>query len=228
MMSAPWIPRPASNLPVRVASLAPETAEGKNARLTGAREGCPTRVGSWKISSPLFATHREHERCTSAFCRICDKVLSGPSNLQVWSEGSWRASLRPFNARGDHAVRMPIYCRICDKVLSEPIKLRIGLWKAPFRFFACIGTMNRSESPSTALRAPSPPLGEKDGMRGYGSWRERTPAAASGVLGAGRLYRARSRISRSSSVVSSIGLAFMLLAFKAAVTIDGSSLAVIP
>src|SRR5438552_375445 len=32
--------------------------------------------------------------------------------------------------------------------------------------------MNRSESPSTALRAPSPPLGEKDGMRGNGSWRE--------------------------------------------------------
>src|SRR5438876_5948926 len=35
----------------------------------------------------------------------------------------------------------------------------------------CIGTMNRSESPSTALRAPPPPLGEKDGMRGYGSWK---------------------------------------------------------
>src|SRR5438046_6063189 len=31
--------------------------------------------------------------------------------------------------------------------------------------------MNRSESPSTALRAPSPPLWEKDGMRGYGSWK---------------------------------------------------------
>src|SRR6266571_5713438 len=43
--------------------------------------------------------------------------------------------------------------------------------RAPFRFFACIGTMNRSESPSTALRAPSPPLGEKDGMRRYGSWK---------------------------------------------------------
>src|SRR5205823_1740804 len=38
----------------------------------------------------------------------------------------------------------------------------------------CIGTMNRSESPSTALRAPSPPLGEKDGMRGYGSWEAST------------------------------------------------------
>src|SRR6266480_1692426 len=31
--------------------------------------------------------------------------------------------------------------------------------------------MTRSESPSTALRAPSPPLGEKDGMRGCGSWK---------------------------------------------------------
>src|SRR5207302_3925535 len=29
-----------------------------------------------------------------------------------------------------------------------------------------VETMNRWESPSTALRAPSPPLGEKDGMRG--------------------------------------------------------------
>src|SRR5213594_967165 len=31
--------------------------------------------------------------------------------------------------------------------------------------------MNRPGSPSTALRAPSPPLGEKDGMRGNGSWK---------------------------------------------------------
>jgi hypothetical protein len=30
--------------------------------------------------------------------------------------------------------------------------------------------MNRWISPSTALRAPSTPLGEKDGMRGFGSW----------------------------------------------------------
>src|SRR5436309_12799646 len=35
----------------------------------------------------------------------------------------------------------------------------------------CIGTMNPAESPSTALRAPSPPLEEKDGMRGFGSWK---------------------------------------------------------
>src|SRR5437762_12349645 len=32
-----------------------------------------------------------------------------------------------------------------------------------------VGAMNLSESPSTALRAPSPPLEEKDEMRGYGS-----------------------------------------------------------
>src|SRR5213596_1296958 len=35
--------------------------------------------------------------------------------------------------------------------------------------------MNRSHEPvaipSTALRAPSPPLGEKDGLRGHGSWK---------------------------------------------------------
>src|SRR5437867_3291266 len=45
-----------------------------------------------------------------------------------------------------------------------------------------IEAMNRSESPSTALPpsprlrrtswAPSPPLGEKDGMRGCGSWKD--------------------------------------------------------
>ena len=57
---------------------------------------------------------------------------------------------------------------------------------------------------------------------------ERELALPQAARSGGRLYSARSRISRSSSVVSSIGLAFMLLAFKAAVTIDGSSLAVIP
>src|SRR5947207_533276 len=35
---------------------------------------------------------------------------------------------------------------------------------------ANIGTRNRRRSPSTALRPPSPPVGEKDRMRGYGSW----------------------------------------------------------
>src|SRR5207248_423772 len=35
---------------------------------------------------------------------------------------------------------------------------------------ANIWTRNRRRSPSTALRPPSPPVGEKDRMRGYGSW----------------------------------------------------------
>src|SRR5881396_3914644 len=39
-------------------------------------------------------------------------------------------------------------------------------------------TTNHSESPSTALRAPSPPVGEKDGMRGSGSWK--APGCGSG------------------------------------------------
>src|SRR6185369_16010474 len=33
-----------------------------------------------------------------------------------------------------------------------------GSWRALFRFFKCIGNRKVSESPSTALRAPSPPL----------------------------------------------------------------------
>src|SRR6476660_2880484 len=31
-----------------------------------------------------------------------------------------------------------------------------------------------AESPSPALRAPSPPLGERDGVRGFGSWKVST------------------------------------------------------
>src|SRR5437588_10676791 len=42
-----------------------------------------------------------------------------------------------------------------------------GSWKGgTSKIWTRVGAMNRSESPSTALRAPSPPLGEKDGMRG--------------------------------------------------------------
>src|SRR6185369_13316019 len=34
-----------------------------------------------------------------------------------------------------------------------------------------IGTVDRSRSPSPVLRTPSPPVGERDGVRGSGSWR---------------------------------------------------------
>src|SRR5881394_72599 len=44
-----------------------------------------------------------------------------------------------------------------------------GSWKAPAPSLPCIGTVNRSESPSPVLRTPSPPLGERDGVRGSGS-----------------------------------------------------------
>src|SRR5213593_4093190 len=46
--------------------------------------------------------------------------------------------------------------------------------KSPHFFLKCIGTMNRSESPSPGLRPPSPPpkAGERAG-RGGGSTRQR-------------------------------------------------------
>src|SRR6185369_7575229 len=47
-------------------------------------------------------------------------------------------------------------------------------WRASTVLRPRIGTMNHAGSPSPALRAPSPPLGERDGVRGFGSWRAST------------------------------------------------------
>jgi len=41
--------------------------------------------------------------------------------------------------------------------------------------------MNGHETPSPALRAPSPPLGEREGVRGCGSWRAIGQYANKGV-----------------------------------------------
>src|SRR6185436_8163179 len=48
---------------------------------------------------------------------------------------------------------------------------RCGSWRASTVLRPRIGTMNHAESPSPALRAPSPPVGERDGVRGFGSWK---------------------------------------------------------
>src|SRR5204863_9215136 len=65
---------------------------------------------------------------------------------------------------------------------------RPGSRRAPFRVRACIGTVNRFESPSPVLRTPSPPVGERDGVRGcLGSWRGRVACRAV-ALGIGRLF----------------------------------------
>jgi metallo-beta-lactamase class B len=59
---------------------------------------------------------------------------------------------------------------------------RISSWdEITSKTWTRVDGMNRGNPTSTVLRAPSPPLGEKDGMRGFGSWK---------VPGAGRLLRA--------------------------------------
>ncbi len=68
----------------------------------------------------------------------------------------------------------------------------ISSLKAPTIFVPWLGTMNRSESPSTALRAPSPAAGEKDGMRGLGSWR--APSVLWPCIGTMSLRIARQRL----------------------------------
>jgi hypothetical protein len=61
---------------------------------------------------------------------------------------------------------------------QAPAKPRRARSDAPCRFMDSLHFLDTHwdheprESPSTALRAPSPPLGEKDGMRGFGSWRD--------------------------------------------------------
>ncbi len=67
-------------------------------------------------------------------------------------------------ARRHHAEQVP------TRSLSHcAVSARIQGHNSPPNFGG-IRSMNPAESPSTALRAPSPPLGEKDGMRGFGSW----------------------------------------------------------
>src|SRR5438034_4741685 len=61
--------------------------------------------------------------------------------------------------------------------------------------------MSRSESPSTALRARSPPLGEKDGMRGRGSWKGNT----SKELDVNRSHEPGIPLTRPSTTLSPIG-----------------------
>src|SRR5881296_1219089 len=63
---------------------------------------------------------------------------------------------------------MKIKIRIKSKKASAKSETGAKFMESLLGLRPCVGTMNPSESPSTALRAPSPPLGEKDGIRGSG------------------------------------------------------------
>src|SRR5437762_14009316 len=57
--------------------------------------------------------------------------------------------------------------------VSARIPALPGSWEASTVLRPRIGTMKHAESPSPALQAPSPPVRERDGVRGFGSWRAR-------------------------------------------------------
>ncbi len=58
---------------------------------------------------------------------------------------------------------------LCRRIPQPDGTLRSS-WSS-IRVRACIGTMNRWRSPSSVLRTPSPPVGQRDGVRGcLGSW----------------------------------------------------------
>src|SRR6266516_4408863 len=72
-------------------------------------------------------------------------------------------------------------------------------WVAPTPYVARIGTMIHWRSPSPVLQTPSPPAGERDGVRGRGSWVGPTPFFARiGTMNlAGRTSNAEHRTSKS-------------------------------
>ena len=74
-----------------------------------------------------------------------DAVHRDHEPLTAWSPGFSRS--KPFEPPKGGTPNQP-------RFMESPVGL---------------ATLNRSESPSTALRAPSAPLEEKDGMRGFGS-----------------------------------------------------------
>jgi hypothetical protein len=64
-------------------------------------------------------------------------------------------------------------CKTLLHMQQSLASLSNGSWlRRASKLWTRIGAMNRWKSPSIALRAPSPPLGEKDGMRGLGSWQD--------------------------------------------------------
>ncbi|MBI2949009.1 MAG: hypothetical protein HYY23_15315, partial [Verrucomicrobia bacterium] len=70
-------------------------------------------------------------------------------------------------------------------------------WEAATFSGSRTGTVNRPESPSPALRAPSPLLGEKGGMR-FGSWERKEEAVPSLASTGSPLDRAPSRLQPES------------------------------
>src|SRR2546426_12201474 len=108
--------------------------------------------------------------------QISKSAVSPISNRQIQFRALWRqrnvGGLKPRDtadleicatARRHHAEQVPTrslsHCAVSARIQGHNSSPNFG----------GIRPMTPVESPSTALGAPSPPRGEKDGMRGYGS-----------------------------------------------------------
>jgi hypothetical protein len=104
--------------------------------------------------------------------RVGPAIIRADMAVRAPGDGSWVASttfrsrLGTMNATGAGTARPRSVAMALGTSRPHP-----GSWRAKTsKDWTRIGAMNRWKSPSSALRAPSPPLGEKDGMRGFGSW----------------------------------------------------------
>jgi len=138
---------------------------------------------------PLLRMHRDHEPRNRSAGR------KAPINRTHSKRFAPAESADCATAFGVRASSAPLSKACCDSVdgrfMESPLSLLrthwdhepeirksfeikpsvSGSWRAFFRFRACIGTLNPSRSPSPVLRTPSPPLGERAGVRGSDSWK---------------------------------------------------------
>src|SRR5438046_3889588 len=106
--------------------------------------------------------HRGQEPATTTFCCICNKRLHRWRGRFMGSEHLQNSDVN----RSHEPVGIPLNrpSGTFSPIGGEGRDEGGGSWKAPFRFCACIGTMNHPLTrPSAAL---SPSDGEREGMRG--------------------------------------------------------------
>jgi len=103
-----------------------------------------------------------------------------------------RTELKQFVQSAGVAAMVLLPVVLTFAAMDEPRREAIN-----YNYCARNGTLNWFESPSIALRAPSPPLGEKDGMRGFGSWKPFTTSWSR--IGTKHRWRSPSPVLRTPS-----------------------------
>jgi hypothetical protein len=128
-----------------------------------AADGAKTRTIPWRIANKTkSASHKECRKAEGRFMEGLSFPLDPLLPLLPSHEPKPPGAPTALSASSG-----PPALDRADKAVRTPSNRFMG----SLHFLDTHWDHELSESPSTALRAPSPPVGEKDGMRGFGSWR---------------------------------------------------------